>query len=287
MVLRLAAIQFSPQKGNLDANICTMISLAQRASSEGADLCVFPESAACGYILEGATRDHSMTAEEFCIAWAPLSSEISKPVDIVAGFYEKNDGQPFNSAAYIEVVPGEIPKLVGVYRKFFLPTYGVFDEERFHTRGRELGVFQTRFGLIGILICEDVWHSILATLSAVNGAQILLVPSASPARGFKSEKPGNVLRYERMLRGISEEHGIFTAASMLTGFEGGKGFSGGSMILDPDGNMLAQCEIGDEAMVIAEVNLDLIEQARNRTPLVGDIRSVWSDITRLVNQTLP
>lgn len=282
MPFQLAAIQFSPQKGQVAANLDRIADLAKDAAAQGADVCVFPESAVCGYMLEGAAAENSLPSGTLFDELKKRLGSLTKPIDLLVGFYETSGGQPYNSAAYLQFGP-EGDKLIHVYRKFFLPTYGVFDEERFHSRGKELGLFETRFGKFGVLICEDVWHSILATLLAVGGAQILLVPSASPARGFADDKPGNVLRYERMLRGISEEHGMYASASMLTGFEGGKGFSGGSMIYDPFGNLLVQCPVGEEAMVISEVDLSQVELARARTPLVGDLRSVWGDIHRLVS----
>jgi predicted amidohydrolase len=280
MSFTVAAVQFAPTKGDVSANLDRIAELTREASVNGADLCVFPESAVTSYILEGGAQDQAMSADELLEGLTKRLGGLKKPVDALVGFYETSGGQPFNSAAYMEFGL-EQSQTVHVYRKFFLPTYGVFDEERFHTRGRELGVFDTRLGRFGVLICEDVWHSVLATLCAVTGAEVLLVPSASPARGFSDEKPGNVSRYERMLRSVSEEHGMYAVASMLTGFEGGKGFSGGSMVFDPNGVKLAQCPIGEEAMVLSEVDLDQVTLARNRTPLVGDLKSVWSDITRL------
>lgn len=281
MPFQVAAIQFSPVKGRVADNLDRIAELARSAAEQGADVCVFPESATCGYVLEGAAGEHALTADELFDGLRQRLSGIDSSIDLLVGFYESSGGQPHNSAGYMQFGPvGE--RLIHVYRKFFLPTYGVFDEERFHSRGKELGLFDTRFGKFGVLICEDVWHSVLGTLLAVGGAEILLVPSASPARGFSDDKPGNVLRYERMLRGISEEHGMYAVASMLTGFEGGKGFSGGSMVFDPFGSLLAQCPVGEEAMVLAEIDLTQVELARTRTPLVGDLRSVWGDIHRLV-----
>lgn len=281
MQFRAAAVQFAPVKGDLEANLTSIANLGLEASKQGADVAVMPESATCGYILEGAANENALTADELLSELQQRLAGLERTLDILVGFYEKSGGQPYNSAAYLEFGPGSA-KIVHVYRKFFLPTYGVFDEERFHTRGRELGVFDCRLGRFGVLICEDVWHSILSTLSAVSGAQMLLVPSASPGRGFQDAKPGNVLRYERMLRSISEEHGIYCLAAMLTGFEGGKGFTGGSMLYDPFGNQVAQCPIGEEAMVLADIDLGLVEVANSKTPLVGDLKSVWSDIRRLV-----
>ncbi len=282
MPFTLASIQFVPQKGKVPANLDRIAELTTQAAGSGADMCLFPESAVTGYFLEGGASEHSLSADDLTEELTMRLSHLDSPVDIAVGFYEKHGGQPFNSAAYIEIPGGGRPgRLVHVYRKFFLPTYGVFDEERFHSRGSRLGVFDSRFGRMAILICEDVWHSILATLCAVRGAEILLVPSASPARGFGEDKPNNLLRYERMLRCISEEHGMYAAVAMLVGFEGGKGFSGGSMVYDPFGHQMVQCPIGDESMVLAEIDFSQVEIARSRTPLVDDLRSAWETIKEL------
>src|SRR5258708_38040331 len=97
-----------------------------------------------------------------------------------------------------------------VRRKFFLPTYGVFDEERFVERGRDIRAFDTSWGRAAILICEDAWHSLTATIAALEGAQLVIVPSASPARGMRTDEagtglPAGVVRWERIVRGIADE----------------------------------------------------------------------------------
>src|SRR5439155_811777 len=93
-----------------------------------------------------------------------------------------------------------------VHRKVFLPTYGVFDEERFVERGHEVRAFDTRFGRAAILICEDAWHSLTATIAALDGAQLLILPSASPARGTgKTEGEG-----ESQGREVRRRHQRFT-----------------------------------------------------------------------------
>jgi len=282
MTFRLAAVQFAPVKADVPTNLDLIADHVRTAVAEGSDLCLFPESAACGYILEGGAPDSALTPQALLEGLTNRLKGVSRQVDLLVGFYEAADGQPFNSAAYLSLGP-DGDRLVHVYRKFFLPTYGVFDEERFHQRGLKLGVYDTRFGRFGTLICEDVWHSVLGTLCAVNGAQVMLVPSASPVRGLQTDKPGNVLRYERMLRAISEEHGMYTAAAMLVGVEGGKAFSGGSMVFDPDGERIVQAPMGEEAMVIADIDLDRVSVARTRTPLVGDLRASWDAIARLAS----
>jgi N-carbamoylputrescine amidase len=287
MPFRVACAQFAPVKGSLDTNLDAIAAAALQASGEGAELVVFPETATSGYFLEGAVLENALTAFELRDRLAErIEPKLDRALDVLVGFYESSVGHLYNSAAYVELGSGGAT-LQGVYRKFFLPTYGVFDEERFVARGRELAVFDTRLGRVGVLICEDVWHSILPMLCAVGGAQMILVPSASPARNFSGERIGNLDRYMRMLAAIAEEHGVYCLNAQLCGFEGGKGFVGGSMAFDPTGALIAQSPIAEEHLLLVEVDLDLVTIARAQLPLTADLQTVWEDIRRLVLETGP
>lgn len=281
MPFMAACAQFAPKKAKVAENLDSVADMALQAASEGADLVVFPETATSGYYLEGGVLECALSSEQLEDELARrVSGNIEKPIDLLVGFYEASGGGLYNSAAYLEFSP-QRSKTVHVYRKFFLPTYGMFDERRFVSRGHELGVFDTRLGRFAVLICEDVWHSILSTLCAVRGAQAILVPSASPARGFHDEEPENHDRYRRMLRAISEQHGVYTINAHLTGFEGGKGFVGGSMMLDPFGKVIAESPIQEAHLLLGEVDFEIIETARSATPLLHDLQGAWADLARM------
>lgn len=276
---QVACLQVKPVKGDLASTFDHLAESIRQAVGEGADLCLLPESATTGYVLEGGVDSLCLTAEELAQELAQRLSGLARKVDVAIGFYEKGPRRPFNSAAYIEF--GDDPVIRHVYRKFFLPTYGVFDEHRFHEEGAELGLVQTRFGCFGILICEDVWHSILASLLCVAGAEMVLVHSASPAREFQGDKPRNLLRYDAMLQALSGEHGVFCAMAMLAGFEGGKGLTGGSQIVDPYGNRVVQAQSFGEQIVFGEVDLRMVAEARASTPLASDLAERWPVLARM------
>lgn len=280
-----AIVQLTPEKARIEENLDRIADSVRLAVREGADLVCFAETIVSGYYLEGGVLECSLTGDELLAKLASRLKDLPKEVDVCLGFYEQAGGNLYNSAAYLTF--GSEPKLVHVYRKFFLPTYNIFDEERFVSRGRELGVFSTRFGKIGLLICEDVWHSILSTLCAVAGAQMIIVPSASPARGFSGELIGNHDRYLRMIRAVAEEHGVFLMNPQLTGFEGGKGFIGGSTIVDPYGKILASAEVNEDSMILAEVDLTMVAVTRSQLPLVTDLQSAWGDIQDIVARLEP
>lgn len=283
MAFQVACAQFAPKKAQVRANIQRIAELVLQASQEGCDLVVFPEAATSGYFLEGGVLESALESEQLLDAVCSHLSELQRPMDAFVGFYEVSRGNLYNSAAYLQLGSQE-HKVVHVYRKFFLPTYGVFDEERFVSRGHELGVFDTRLGRMGALICEDIWHSVLPMLNAVAGAQMLLVPSASPARGFSGTTIDNLDRYERMIRAVTEEHGVYCANSQLIGFEGGKGFIGGSSVTDPMGRLLARGPVGEEHLVVAPVDFDFVTIARTALPLISDLQTAWSDIKRLASE---
>lgn len=279
MTFTVGTAQFTPKKAQVAANLDRIAEFIDLGAQEGVDLMVFPESITSAYFLEGGVLDSALTADELL---REVVKRSSPNMDVLIGFYEKHDDHLYNSAAYLEL--GSNPRIVHVYRKFFLPTYGVFDEERFVARGHELGVFTSRLGRMGILICEDVWHSILPSLCAVRGAQVILVPSASPARGFQGESVGNLERYGRMLRSVCDEHGVYCVNAQLCGFEGGKGFVGGSSVVDPFGKVLVQAPLLEDYLAIAPIDLDQIAIARAQLPLTADLQGAWADIQRIVSE---
>jgi NAD+ synthetase len=165
-----------------------------------------------------------------------------------------------------------------VHRKVFLPTYGVFDEERFVSSGDQVQAFDTRWGRAALLICEDAWHSIVPTIAALDGAEMLIVPSASPARGLQrngddDDRPASIGRWERIMQDVASEHGVYVALAHLVGFEGGKAFVGGSLIAGPRGNILVEGPVFEEALVTASLDLSDIARVRAEMPLLADLQT--------------
>src|SRR5437667_410598 len=279
---RLAIAQIRPSKGDYAANVARIGGvLAQIAGVEPkVDLLITPETSTSGYFVEGGVRDVAVTAgtlvrdlaEQHRAAKAP-------PLDVAIGFYELFQNHYFNSCLYA-TLGGKKPEVRHVHRKVFLPTYGVFDEERFVDRGQGIQAFDTGFGArAAILICEDAWHSLSGTIAALDGAQLILVPSASPARGSGTADdgvrlPASVVRWERVIRGLAEEHGVFVAYASLVGFEGGKGFPGGSLVVSPIGDIIVRGPLFEEAVLTVDVNFDELTHARADSPLLADLQTV-------------
>src|SRR5688572_31484659 len=124
-------------------------------------------------------------------------------MDVGLGFYEVWNNSIYNSALYVTLGGGDDAPIVRhIHRKVFLPTYGLFDEERFVDRGFEVRAFDTAWGRAAVLICEDAWHSFTGTVAALDGESTIFVVTASPARGVwpredEGPVPANLKRWER------------------------------------------------------------------------------------------
>ena len=284
MRVQLAVVQMSADKGAVEVNLDRIAESAREAGRQGADLVLYPEGAVTGYFLEGGVSEVAMPAETLALKLTDRLLSTGTNTELVIGFYEEERGRPFNSAIHLLVDKGNC-LVKNVYRKLFPPTYGVFDEGRFHAHGNQLGVLHTKVGKVGVLICEDMWHSLPRTLLALSGCHTILVPAATPARGFQSETPGNIERYERMMVGNSEEHGVFTALSCLTGAEGNKLMAGGSLVVDPFGRKIAQAPSLGTHILMVPLETEDVARAQRQAPLLQDMRLRWEDMKKLVSET--
>ncbi len=279
----VAVVQFKPVKGDVAANTAALQAIFAQLHAAGAPrLIVLPEACLTGYFLEGAVYELALSADAFARvlsdAWRTAAGPQAPEVDLVCGFFENDGGTFYNSAMYVRLSAAD-PIIVHVHRKMFLPTYGVFDEERFHSRGRRLQVFPSAFGPAAILICEDAWHSIMPTIAALKGAHVLFVPSASPGRGLSGNgELESIARWKAILRAHASEHGVYVIYSGLTGFEGGKGMAGSSCIISPAGTFVVEAPALEACILRADLDPAEFEVARATLPLLGDLAAVLPDL---------
>jgi predicted amidohydrolase len=263
---RVRVAQISPALGDVPANLARMLELVAAAERDGVDLLLFPELALTGYGL----RDHvpecavDLEAEEI-----RALARASHRVSIGFGFVEETPEHLFhNSAAYVEA-----GRIVHVHRKVHLPTYGLFEEGRHFAAGDAVRAFDTRFGRLAMLVCEDVWHLPMPYLAALDGALAVLVLSVSPTRGLGADgKAKSTLGWERMLLAYASSLTVFMMYANRVGFEDGVGFWGGSAIVSPSGEVIAKGAYHEEDFPTAEVDFDLVRRERIHTPLLRDER---------------
>jgi NAD+ synthetase len=128
-----------------------------------------------------------------------------------------------------------------------------------------------------MLVCEDAWHSLTGTIAALDGAQVIFVSSAAVARGTHPrtdgvDGPGTIARWERLIRDIAEEQGVFCTLANLVGSEGGKMFQGGSLVAGPRGDVRARAPVWDEALLVTELDLGDIGRSRADAPMLSDLK---------------
>ncbi|HVS61753.1 MAG TPA: NAD+ synthase [Gemmatimonadaceae bacterium] len=293
--IHLVVVQFKPRKGDYTANLERLAGIFSQidALEPRPDVAVFAETALTGYFVEGGVRDVAMTAGALARdlqAQYATAVTTPRPLDVCIGFYEVWNNAFYNSALYVTLGGGtDEPVIRHVHRKLFLPTYGLFDEERFVDRGFEVRAFDTEWGRAAMLICEDAWHSLTGTVAALDGATTIFVLSASPARGVwpredEGPVPANLKRWERLARDIAEEQGVFVALVNLVGTEGGKTFSGGSIIAGPHGDVRAQAPLWDETLMTITLDPHDLTRARSDAPLLTDLQTMMPHLMRTVDR---
>lgn len=287
MKLNLALAQINTVLGDVEKNLQKHLKLIDQAREKKADLIVFPELSLTGYALQDLvpTVAHKVNAQDDL--FRPLL-EASRDIDIMVGFVEEDVRNRFYIAsAYLSG-----GKALHVHRKVYLPTYGLFDEGRFFAWGDGVRAFDTRFGRVGMLICEDFWHASLPYLLWLDGADLFLFASASPGRGLphadESCQPGR-LDSARWVDEINRAYaGFFTSFvvhSNRVGFEDGLNFWGGASVYDPDGVALVHGPQHEEALTFAELDLNQLHRTRARLPLLRDERTalVQRELQRILD----
>lgn len=257
--------QINPKLGDVAANMALYEAGIREAAGQDVDLVVFPELSLTGYFLRDMVPD---VAVRLASPEMERLKALSRDVSLVAGLVlESEDHRFYNAAVYLEA--GEVRH---IHRKVYLPTYGMFDEQRYFARGDRLRTFDTRHGRLVLLICEDLWHPSTVYLAALDGALTVLCPSSSPLRGVTdgAEQDDNARYWELITRSYAETFGMFIVHSNRVGFEDGVGFWGGSGILDPFGHTVCKAGYYDEAFVAGEVSHEVARRKRTRAPLMRD-----------------
>lgn len=260
MTLHLRIHQTAPRPGEVSANLAEMEALL--ADAPAGSLVSFPELALTGYDLGSRARELALDA-----SGPPPLRPSSPGTTVVLGFPEvASDHRLYNAAGAMDG-----SGWVHLHRKRYLPTYGMFDEGRVFAPGA-LGprIFRPHPSWpTALLVCEELWHPGLAYLAALRGAHLLLVLAAAPGRGSPRDPDEDGTRFRshgawRLLaRTAALTHGIYVALVNRCGAEGGVVFAGGSLVVAPDGTVVA--EASHEEPDTLDVLLDprAVRAARN------------------------
>jgi NAD+ synthase (glutamine-hydrolysing) len=239
--LRLALAQLNTVVGDLDGNRDKIFAALAQARTTGADLVLFPELATTGYppedlLLRPAfVRAARESVEQIAAACTDITALVGTPW---------LDRDLWNACAVC--AGGHVH---AVYRKHFLPNYGVFDEHRYFAEGRGLVILRVGDASIGITICEDVWQpGPPATDLALAGAQLLVNLSASPFHVGKAEER------EEMLVTRARDTSSFFAFCNLVGGQDELVFDGHSVVLDDSGEVVARAAGFAEELLVVDID---------------------------------
>jgi predicted amidohydrolase len=264
--VRVALAQIDPVLGDLERNLVLHEQMLAEARRHQADLVVFPELSLTGYYLRDLVADVARPAE--CHELQRLAAAAGT-MAVVVGFVEHDaHGDLFNSAAFLE--DGAVRH---VHRKVYLPTYGLFDEQRYFAAGHRVRAFDSRrLGRIGVVVCEDFWHLSVATILQAERVDWLLCLANSPARGVREAEVRTASTYRHIGQTYAQLLGAHVAVCNRAGVEEGLCFWGGSFLVAPDGEIAAAAPPLDAHLLVVDVDANAPRRARLQTPLGRDER---------------
>lgn len=262
--IKIAAAQINCRLADIEANLQKHYALIEEAISQKCNLIQFPELSLTGYSLKDAVFDTALMDSD--AKWDKLK-ELSKHISIAVGGVELNKRfEIYNTLFYFED-----GALLSKHRKVYLPTYGLFEEKRYFSAGNRFRAFDTKWGRMGLLICEDMWHPTSGVILAQDGASILLVSSAGISRGMASEsRPENVQDWEALNRSLSIQTTSYMTFANRVGVEDGLTFWGGSELIDPYGRRLGKADYFKEVLLVGEIDFLKLKHARINTTLLSD-----------------
>lgn len=268
-LLKIGLAQIDCRLGDLEANVERHLGWIARGREAGVDLLVFPELSLTGYRLLHLTPRVALPAVSPVLA---RLAEAAGPMRVVLGFVEEGEtGVLHNSAVLME---GGEP--VYLHRKLYLPTYGIFQEDRFFGAGKRLDPFSLPWGpsgsKAGVLICEDLWHPELARRLAAAGVKLLIVISAAPGRIGAGAFPESHETWELLTRSTAVLNTCWVAYCNRVGWEEGSFYPGVSHLVRPGGEVATRAPILEEHLLVAEIDLRDSDRLRWRLPLLDDER---------------
>ncbi len=259
---RIAIGQIDSQCGVVEPNLEVMTNMIARARDESAEGIVFPELALTGYLVDNRYTEAARMLD------SPEIKDLvdqSKDIDICFGFIEETPASLFyNSALYLSG-----GKITHLHRKIYLPTYGLFDERRFFGAGWEVSAFDATIARSAVLVCGDAWHLPLAYLAAHDGADVIYIIAASSTEGLADTTPCNEA-WRWMCRSYALTLSCFVVFVNHSGNDGQRDFWGKSFIAGPDGNLCAEVESAEQAVLVSEIDLGELRRQRIKLPFRRD-----------------
>lgn len=251
--LRIGMAQINTTVGDFDGNRKKILDAFDKARSLGIDLITFPELAICGYPPEDLLFKPQFIAGN--IKSLEKTVDASGGITAVIGFVHEEHGI-YNAAAIVHD-----GKLTGIYRKIFLPNYGVFDEDRYFRTGKECPIFYIAGVMVGVTICEDIWFDVgPATIQAAHGAEVIVNLSASPYHA------GRETTRVQMVASRARDYRAVFAYNNAVGGQDELVFDGNGLLIDEKGSLIAMGNPFKEDLIVADIDIDSVTLTRRKNP---------------------
>ena len=256
--MNLAAYQFDATLGAVDDNLSRIAHILHALTPGELDVLLFPEMCDTGYAMD--------VIVEKALTWGPdhlsqiKSLAAEKRVILLLGLSERVDERIYNTTAILDGGGARVQR----YRKTHLVSIRPIEEHRYLTPGDELGLFPLAGLTAGVLTCYELRFPEVARTLTLRGAQVLFVPAAWP-----HVRVDHLLT---LLRARAIENQVFVVSACRVGTDAGTRFSGHSLIIDPNGTILARGGEEGEAMLLASIDLEEIKRSRDRIGALGERR---------------
>jgi predicted amidohydrolase len=263
--MRIALAQIDSVLGDTEKNLRRAKEVVAEARTRSVDLTVFPELSLSGYAVGELGAEVPVWAQSEAIT---SLAEAAGEMAVVVGFCEEGRGfQTYNSAAYLE--GGMLRHL---HRKLYLPNYGVYEERKHYNPGQSMRAFDSGFGRMAILICNDAWQPFLPFIAVQDGAQVLIIPADSGSYPSYAE----LLDTRDYWRGITRFYARMLESYVIfvnrVGRQDGIVFWGYSHVVDPWGSVVVEGPLHEEALLTADIDLAYVRRRRREVPLVKEAR---------------
>jgi NAD+ synthase (glutamine-hydrolysing) len=266
--LRVGLGQINTTVGDLEGNVAKVLDCARRAGEAGCDVVAFPELAVTGYPPEDLLLRRSFIADNLAALQKIVAGSAGLPV-IVAGFVDEDD-DIYNAAAVVHD-----GRLTGVFHKWFLPNYGVFDENRYFQAGTQAPIFEIAGARVGVNVCEDIWYPDGPSRAQAHaGAEVIININGSPYHAGKARDR------EAMLATRASDDAVIVCYVNLVGGQDELVFDGGSVVFDERGELTARAAQFEEELLVVDLDIDGVHQTRLHDPRRRKERLESSDAER-------
>ena len=255
--ITVAIAQTQPALGDITKNLRTHERYVEQARDGGADLVVFPELSLHGYLVRDMNFETAIRPDDPRLGGL---RSLSRDITIILGGIEEDEQFGVYNAAF--VIDDE---QVTTSRKVYPPDYGIFEEGRYFLRGNTVRPIRTRLGPVGVLVCEDLWHLSMPLLHAYQGAQLLVVISASPTRMTGEDGLTNSALNSQHHAAICRLLSLQMVFVNRVGYEDGINFWGSSQVVDAFGDILVRASATEEQLLFTELRSSTVQRARHES----------------------